>query len=230
MAKKKRKIKPKPAYGDDHQLAYLHAFGIDRPKRELWLVGEPRQPDCEDDGEPGVEYNMATKLLKNLHILEGDNNNGVTIHMKTCGGWVEEGFAIIDALRTSTCPIMIINYSHARSMSSMIFESADMRAMMPSSCFMFHRGSMWVGGTNQEVYTNVEWSKRYDKLMLDIYVRAMKDTEHGKFHKWSEKRIREMLVDEMNKKTDVFLDAQETVDWGLADCIIEVAESVVREK
>ena len=51
--------------------------------------------------------------------------------------------------------------------------------------------------------------------MTAIYVDALK--RKGKFKNWSRLKIEEMLEDKMNKKVDVFLSAQEAVEWGFAD-------------
>ena len=54
---------------------------------------------------------------------------------------------------------------------------------------------------------------------LDVYINAMK--EGGKFEKWSEKRIDSMLRKKMKEKTEVYLTAEEAVQWGLADSIFD---------
>ena len=100
-------------------------------------------------------------------------------------------------------------------MSSIIFQAADKRVMMPHSSFMFHEGTLTMDGTRKQVKHWMKWNDKNDHIMFDIYIKKMR--EKGKFSRWSKKRIKDMLIDSMNKKEDVFLTAEETVHWGLAD-------------
>lgn len=74
-------------------------------------------------------------------------------------------------------------------------------------------------GTLKGVMTNVEWAKRDNPVMLDIYANRMK--EKGQFSKLPKKDIKKKLQDLMDKKEDVYLTPQQTVEWGLADAIFE---------
>ena len=195
----------------------LQEFHIDVPHRELWLVGENDARDesnCLD--EPGVEYLMANRIAKNLRLMAHISDEPVLIHMKTSGGDVAEGLAIYDTIKLSPLYVTILSYTHARSMSSIILQAADRRVLMPNSYFMFHRGSAEFSGESRAVESSVEFYKRWDETMLDIYSERMKEPDN-RFSDWETLRIRSMLIDQMGRKVDVFLGAQETVDWGLAD-------------
>jgi len=199
----------------DHE-QLVHEFGIDVPNRELYLVGEPTLLTDED---PGVEYMMASRIIRNLRMLVLRGDGPILIHMKSCGGYETEGFAIYDTILSCPCHVTILSYTHARSMSSIILQAADHRVLMPSSYFMFHRGTLEVDGDVTAVQSYIQFSKLWERQMLDIYTVKMK--QKGKYIKWSEKRIRELIDEEMNKKVDVYLTAQEAVDWGLADCVFD---------
>jgi len=199
----------------DHE-QLVHEFGIDVPNRELYLVGEPTLLTDED---PGVEYMMASRIIRNLRMLVLRGDGPILIHMKSCGGYETEGFAIYDTILSCPCHVTILSYTHARSMSSIILQAADHRVLMPSSYFMFHRGTLEVDGGVTAVQSYIQFSKLWERQMLDIYTAKMK--QKGKYIKWSEKRIRELIDEEMNKKVDVYLTAQEAVDWGLADCVFD---------
>lgn len=203
---------------EDSELACLHEYGLIRRTRDVWLVGEQCLTN-EDLGEPGVEHSMVSKFIKNLKLLELDSKDPITVHMKTCGGFLEEGMALYDVILRCPAHVTIINYTHARSMSSIILQAADHRAMMPDSCFMFHRGSLEVSGGVLQVRSNIRWDEKAEERMLDIYVQNM--LLGATFGQQDPKKIRRMLIDQMNKKTDVFLTAREAVDWGLADEVLD---------
>jgi ATP-dependent protease ClpP protease subunit len=63
--------------------------------------------------------------------------------------------------------------------------------------------------------------------MFEAYVKAIKSSSHSSMHKWSRARIEKWLIDEMDKKEDCFLTAQETVDLGFADEIFTTWKQVV---
>lgn len=53
------------------------------------------------------------------------------------------------------------------------------------------------------------------------YVDVLK--RKGKFADWSQSRIKKMLQNCMDRKEDVYLTAQEAVEWGFADEVFEAA-------
>lgn len=127
--------------------------------------------------------------------------------------------AIYDAIKSCPYPVTILSYTHARSMSSLIFQAANKRVMMPHSTFMFHDGTLAVDGTVKQVTSEVEFGKVAEKQMMKIYVDSMKG--HGKFQSRSRKFIEEWLREQMDKKEDVFLTAEQAVELGFADKVFD---------
>jgi len=202
----------------------IQEWNLDLRQFAIYLTGETITYGAEDDwdgrAEPGVEYQMSARLIKNLQILSGlDPKRPILIHMKTNGGDWNEGMAIYDAIRHTPNPVTILNYTHARSMSSIILQAADRRIMMPHSTFMFHEGTMGVSGTWKSVVSAVEFAKGDNEEMLDIYVGRMK--ESGKYAKRSKADIKKMMQGLMNRKEEVYMLAKLTVEWGLADGIFD---------
>lgn len=200
----------------DDPIYYIHEYGVDTDASHIYLMGDEMYVN-EAGTEPGVEYVMANKFIKNLNILmRRKPDMPIIIHMKTCGGDFVEGMAIFDAIKTCPWPITIINYSHARSMSSIIFQAANKRVMLPHSHFMFHEGTFGIDGTQKQVYSAVDFNKKVgDPTMLNIYAEMM--NKQGLMKGKGISRITKYLISEMMKKEDVYLTAQEAVDLGLAD-------------
>lgn len=200
-----------------------HEHHLDPQSYHIYLFGSESLAgtDACEGGEPGVEYTMANRFIINLNVLmrTAVDSKGqpypIMIHMKTCGGDWTEGMAIYDAIKACPNPITILNYTHARSMSSLIFCAANKSVMMPHSYFMFHDGTYAEAGTVKQVMSGVEFYKRSEDTMLNIYVERMK--QKGKYSKWAKQRIFKMLRSEMDKKEDVYLTAEDAVKWGLAD-------------
>lgn len=194
---------------------------INTAEREIWIHGIDMNTDSYRGTEPGVEYMMANKVIKNLHILRHQSASlPITIHLHTCGGLWEEGMAIYDTIRLMPYLVTIISYTHARSMSSIIFQAGDRRIMLPNSYFMFHLGTMNFDGEARTFQSNSDFARLNNKKMIDIYVNKAKTGP--KFQDWSDAKIRSLINREMEKKSDVFLEPEEAINWGFADEILTV--------
>jgi len=208
---------------DTSSISDLHHFGVDTESREIWLIPWDDYAQGAIDpiyGDPGVEYIMANRFLRNLHLLMNIGPEPILIHMNTHGGDWYHGMAVYDAIKTCPCYVTIVNYTHARSMSSLILCAADRRVMMPHSVFMFHDGSMGYDGTAKQYLTEAEQLKQTGAQMLDIYVDCMK--KHSEL--WRDKSptvCRKWLRDRMDKKEEVYLRPQEAIDNGFADAVFD---------
>ena len=205
---------------DPTPLYYTHEYDIDLQSNHIYLMGVDRGYDLGDMGEPGIEHVVATRFIKNINLcMRANPSSPILIHMKTCGGYWQEGMAIYDAIKACPSRVVILNYTHARSMSSLIFQAADKRVMMPHSTFMYHDGTYEVAGTMKQAISALEFDKKCMNQMLNIY--ADKMVEKGEMQGKSLSKIKQWLRFQMDRKEDVFLTAQETIDLGLADEIFD---------
>ena len=198
---------------------HVHEYDVDLESNHIYLFGREDYIFPENNGaEPGVEFAMANRFIRNLNLcMRANPEKSIVIHMKTCGGDWSEGMAIYNAIKACPWPVTILNYTHARSMSSLIFLAANKRVMMPDSTFMFHQGTMGFEGTSKQFMNEAGELRKTDIRMLQIYVDALR--EQGKYSKWSRKRIEEHLRDLMNKKEEVYLSEKETIAYGFGDAV-----------
>lgn len=204
----------------DELIYNVHEYDIDIKSKQLYLMGNEAYVSGHEEAadEPGVDYTMANRFIRNLNIMMRSTKTEaepILIHMKTCGGDWQEGMAIYDAIRSCPNPITILCYTHARSMSSIILQAANKRVMMPHSVFMYHEGDNALAGTTKQIRTWAEWEEKTGSQMTDIYINSMKRT--GKYKNRSKKWLLNYLHSEMDKKEDVFLTAEEAVLYGFAD-------------
>jgi len=204
-------------------LCLTHDKWINPDTREMWIHGVDRSDP--DIGEPGVEYMMATRVIKNLHYFLGqDEKEAVTIMLHSCGGDWEEGMAIYDTITAMPYPVTMLSYTSARSMSSIIFQAADRRIMMPHSYFLMHYGYYCVDGTNKAVYSAVDYDKICMEQMLKIYVDSARKSP--KFKGKRRSYIKKAIVDILDKKEDVYLTPKEAIEWGFADEVLSKLERI----
>lgn len=198
----------------DLVLEGLHEYDIDVATRQIYLMGVDRGYE-NGDTEPGVDYVMANRFVRNLNFCMRLSKDPILIIMKSCGGDEGEGMAIYDSIKACPNPITILSYNHARSMTSVILQAANKRVLMPNSYGLLHRGTLSTDGTATGVYSFIEWSKHIDKNIEDIYARRM--IQQGEFKGKSQKAAKQWLNDRFDKKEDVYLTPSQMVKIGLAD-------------
>lgn len=208
----KRKIDLPPEY---YRIEMLHDYSVDPENREIYVSGEPSSIENQYDVEPGVEFIMADRFVKNIRFLALQSNKPILAHLKTCGGNWQEGMAMYDAIKLCPCNVTVLSYTHARSMSSIILQAADWRVLMPNSYFLFHYGTEFLSGDVPSVLSQAEHAKHDVKVMLDIYVERAK--KGAAFKGMIDTEIRRVFKTEMEKKTDVYLTSEQAIKWGLAD-------------
>lgn len=197
----------------------VHDKDVDLQSNHIYLFGREEYHN-EEQSEPGVEYMMANRFIRNLNLCMRVNaNTPIVIHMKTDGGYFEEGMAIYDAIKSCPFPVTILNYTHAASMSSIIFQAANKRVMMPHSTFMFHDGNLTLTGTTKQVFSSIDFTKIQEAQVMKIYVDNLK--MKGKLSKRSRKYIQEWIRDQLNQKEDVYMTSEQAVEYGFADEVFD---------
>ena len=139
--------------------------------------------------------------------------NRVVVH--NCGGDWAEGMAIYQAIKACPNEVIILNYTHARSMSSLIFLAGDKRVFLPYSTFMFHDGTMGYEGTVKQYLTEAKELEKTREQMMNIYIEEMQ--KKGKFVGEKASKIKKWLRGQMDRKEEVYLSADEAVELGLGD-------------
>lgn len=198
----------------DDVLYNLHEYGCMPDTREVFLHGW----DGGVDEEPGVDYRMAATFMKNMNLLDRLSHEPILVHMSSIGGMWNDGMAIFDTIKIVRSPVIIVAYAHARSMTSIILQAADLRLMTPHTDFMIHYGSIALDCNSISAKSEVAWNEKTSVTMLEIYVRKCKDGPH--FDGWSEKRIETYLKRQMESKQEVYMTAEDAVDKGFADGVI----------
>lgn len=206
---------------DDH-IGIMQLYDVDLKSNHIYLVGREDFITGNENTlpEPGVEYTMANRFIKNMNLCMRVNpTKPILIHMKTCGGDWSEGMAIYDMIKSCPMPVTILSYTHARSMSSLILQAANKRVLMPHSYFMFHEGTLAYDGTYKTVMSSAEFDRKGRQQMIDIYVQALQ--RDGRFKDKTKAQISKWINTRMEKKEDVFIQAKDAVEIGFADEVFD---------
>lgn len=210
----------------DQVLYDIHNHYINLNTREIYLHSYYVK---DDETEPGVEYRQATTFIKNLHILDQTPHNHILVHLHSAGGCWDNGMAIFNTVEHCHSEITMLAYSQASSMSGIIFQSADLRIMMPDCHFLMHHG--YSGGTEAHPFalkTEADFQEKACKRMLRIFAEKAISSETAEFFK----RKKTATVDtaykffdrKLKETVDWYLDADESVFYGLADGILGSGE------
>lgn len=204
-------------YAPDSDVALVHEYNIDVKANHIYMFGDERYAYGDGSQDPGVEFSMANTFVRNLNLLMRKSSEPILVHMKLSGGFEDQGLAIYDLLKSCPNMVTILAYTDPSSMSSVVIQGADKRVLMPHAKYMFHYGDALHTGTKKQVLTAAEELVKSERLIMDIYVQAMKRT--GCYKHRSKKFITQWLRERMDAKEDVYLSAKEAVKYGLADSV-----------
>lgn len=183
------------------------------PTRTIFMGSE--ESSIEFATESGVDAAMSQRVIKNLHVMESISKEPITIILNNFGGDVNHGLAIYDAIKSCQSKVIIKVYGGAMSMGSIILQAGDERLMAPQASQMIHYGQLGLNKEALTVYKIIDEMKRVDRWMEQLYLEKI----HEKHPKFSLGRLRNML------KHDTFLTAEQSVELGLADAVIEYPSS-----
>lgn len=168
-----------------------------------------------------VEDYSANLVVSQLLFLESENpDKDITLYINSPGGQVTAGLAIYDTMQYIKPNIATVVLGQACSMGSFLAQAGTpgKRFVLPESRTMIHRVSSGTRGTSGSVHVqelqfedairSMEESKKVNKRLTELYVR----------HNTAGKTYEEMFE---TMKFDTFLTAQEAVEYGLADKVID---------
>src|SRR5210317_506518 len=168
-----------------------------------------------------VETHMANLIVAQLLFLEAENpDKDIHLYINSPGGSVSAGLAIYDTMQFIKPDVSTMVLGQAASMGSFLAMAGakDKRFLLPESRTMIHRVSSGTPGTSGSIHVqelefedakrHYEESQKINKRLTELYVR----------HNTKGKTYEELFE---TMKFDTFLTAQEAVDNGLADKVVE---------
>ncbi len=171
-----------------------------------------------------VNEQSASVIVAQLLFLEAENpDKDINFYINSPGGSVSDGLSIYDTMQFIKCDVSTIVMGQACSMGSFLAQAgtAGKRFVLPQSRTMIHRVSSGTPGTRGSVHVQelqfedakrtFEESQRMNEVLTKLYVK----------HNTAGKTYDEMFS---AMKFDTFLSAEEAVQWGLADRVIEKRE------
>lgn len=178
-------------------ISVLHNDDICYQTRTMTLFGE-------------VGDTMMEKALKNLHFLNRSIGT-ITIYINSCGGDLNAGKAIYDAIKYSNNVIRIVCFGEVASCGTVILMAGDERIMTPHSKLMLHVGEEGVPSNHPRNVDALVKNHRDDENFLEnVYLeRVHEKNRKDKKKLMTRKDMKELLT------FDRYFSPEESLKMGL---------------
>ena len=156
-----------------------------------------------------VNDTTASLVVAQLLYLEGqDSEKDISLYINSPGGSVTAGLAIYDTIKYIKCDVSTICMGMAASMGAFLLSAGTKgkRLALPNATIMIHQPSGGAQGQATDMRIHTEW-------ILDV-----------------KKKLNQMLAEatgqpleviERDTERDNFMTAQQALEYGLIDKIIE---------
>ena len=158
-----------------------------------------------------VEDGMANLVVAQLLFLESENpDKDINLFINSPGGVITAGMAIYDTMQFIRCDVQTIVMGQACSMGSLLSTAgaAGKRMILPNARHMIHQPSGGARGQATDIQIQAREIQKMKEYLTTIYVK------HNSAGKTYDEFARDM-------ERDFFMSAQEAVDYGLVDKIID---------
>ena len=161
-----------------------------------------------------VNDHVSNSICAQLLFLEAEDPNAdINFYINSPGGVVTSGMAMYDTMQYIKPDVSTIVMGQAASMGSLLAQAGapGKRYLLPRARTMIHQPSGGARGMASDIAIQYHEIERMKKELTEIYV----------IHNSKGKTYEEF---ELGMDRDNFLTAQEALDWGLADEIINTRD------
>ncbi|MBF12863.1 MAG: ATP-dependent Clp protease proteolytic subunit [Legionellales bacterium] len=156
-----------------------------------------------------IEDHMANLIVAQMLFLESENpEQDISLYINSPGGVVSAGLAIYDTMQFVKPDVRTLCVGQAASAAALILSSgkAGKRQCLPNATVMIHQVLGGYQGQGTDIEIHARETRRIGSLVSQILSRH---TGHS-------------LADiERDTNRDNFMSAQEAVDYGLVDSIVD---------
>lgn len=169
-------------------------------RRRIYIVGE-------------ITDDLAFGTCSQINQLASAGKDDITLWIKSPGGSVSAGLAILDTMSTCGCEIRTIVMGSAASMGAVIASSGTKgkRYIGVNAEMMIHQTLGGVSGQTKDILLTANHIRKINNLLYSILARN------------TGKTLKKISAD---CDRDYFLNAEEAIRYGLADKIFEGFEEL----
>lgn len=168
----------------------------------------------------GVDDDVANLIIAQMLFLSNENDEAdIHFYINSPGGVITSGLAIYDTMQFLRCEVSTYCVGQAASMGSVLFAGGakGKRFMLPNSRILLHQPL--ISGVMQGAASDLEIeAKEILRLRERLYDILSEHTGQDA------KKI------EKDCDRNLWLESQESIDYGLADKILKKAPHVVKDE
>ncbi len=159
-------------------------------------------------GEPVDETLANLVVAQLLHLESEDPEKDIALYVNSPGGSVYAGLAIYDTMQYVACDVQTIGYGTAMSMGALLLAggAAGKRLVLPNARMLIHQPSGGFQGQSTDIEIHAREVLELRARIDEIYA------EH------TGQAVEQVHAD---MERDRYLTAQQAVDYGLADRIVD---------
>ena len=161
-----------------------------------------------------VSEHTASLLVAQMLFLESENpDKDISLYINSPGGSVTAGMAIYDTMQFIKCDVQTIVMGQACSMGSLLSTAGapGKRMILPNARHMIHQPSGGASGQATDIQIQAREVQKMKEYLTTIYVK----------HNSAGKTFEQLSAD---MERDFFMSAQEALDYGLVDKILDKRE------
>ena len=164
-------------------------------ERIIWVAGE-------------VNDHMSTVVQAQLMFLDSIDNNDITMHVDSPGGSVKSGLSMVNVMDYIKSDIRTVCTGMAASMGSVLLGAGTKgkRSSLEDSEIMLHQSSGGAVGNIQDAEITMVWWKRKNDRLFELL---------GEYCGKTAEQVKN------DASRDLWLSAQEALDYGLIDEIVK---------
>lgn len=146
-----------------------------------------------------------------LYLANESSRKPIKLYINSPGGSITAGMAIYDTMRTISCPVHTVGMGMCASMASFLLSMGDKRSVLENTEVMIHQPLTGVQGQQ----TDIQIVAKHIERLREKLERKYAEKSNGKI---TYEQIHEAC------ERDNYLEAQQALDMGLIDEIINAKE------
>jgi ATP-dependent Clp protease protease subunit len=158
-----------------------------------------------------INDDVANSIVAQLLFLQAENDKAdIHLYINSPGGGVAAGMAIYDTMQFVNCPVATYCVGQAASMGAVLLAagSPGKRKALPNARIMIHQPMAGAEGTAEDIIIH---AKEFMKIKERLNRILLKHTGHP------------LEKIEQDTDRDRFMSAEEALEYGLIDHVIEHA-------
>jgi len=173
-------------------------------KERIIFIGTPMDDDVS---------NLI--IAQMLFLASEDSDKDINIYINSPGGVVTAGLAIYDTMQYLKCPITTICIGQAASMGAMLLAagSKGKRYALPNARIMIHQPLGGAQGQATDIEIQTKEIMRVKKLLNEILAKHTSQP---------------LAKIEKDTDRDFYMSAQEAVEYGIVDEVIETKKGIIK--